>query len=179
MGDLRYVSMNVIDGWTQSRRDDLIALGHVLISLLLGSLPWCEPPAPFESENAAVIRQRKATPHLSAWGGDCPPVFKEFLSYALKLNFTTKPGYDGLIENFKRYQRTVEPNDETWHSSWLARADPEMLSPIPQHPCATQPDDIDRGRICSEETGIEDMLRMPTPPVRRVHQIKNVAILRA
>ena len=40
VGTCRYMSINSHKGLSQSRRDDMISIGYVIINLFKGSLPW-------------------------------------------------------------------------------------------------------------------------------------------
>merc|ERR1719246_159845 len=58
-GTARYASVNAMKGFTQSRRDDLEALGHMMMYSLRGSLPWSGLDAPTYRDKLKLICETK------------------------------------------------------------------------------------------------------------------------
>eukprot|EP00756_Hemistasia_phaeocysticola_P025012 Hpha_TRINITY_DN15984_c2_g11::TRINITY_DN15984_c2_g11_i1::g.72899::m.72899/K02218/CSNK1, CKI; casein kinase 1 len=119
-GTARYASRNTHMGVEQSRRDDLEAVGYVLLYFLRGSLPWqglvipkkgTQPASPTASpkspkpgnqkneadnEKTKRIGQRKVSYPMAELCQGLPPQFEEFLGYCGDLGFNAKPDYDHL-----------------------------------------------------------------------------------
>ena len=96
-----FCSLNALKNVKPSRRDDLEALGFVLVYLCGRELPWfeCDPSRPTFFED--IIRIRERTP-LSVLCKGLEPEFAEYLSYCQHLGFSEKPNYSSLCSNFTR-----------------------------------------------------------------------------
>jgi casein kinase 1 len=92
-GTARYASINTHLGIEQSRRDDLEAIGNVLMYFNLGRLPWQGIKADTTEEKYAKILEckRSLTPEMLCKG--FPAVFAAYLNYCRSLRFETQPDY--------------------------------------------------------------------------------------
>jgi len=98
-GTARYASINTHAGLEQSRRDDLEALGYVLIYLVKGCLPWQGLPSKTpktKQERYDEIMQQKIDTSLQDLCKDLPHQFEEYLTYCRKLQFEERPDYGYL-----------------------------------------------------------------------------------
>lgn len=100
-GTARYVSVNSHKGLEVSRRDDLEAVGYVLVYLYTSSLPWIDLDYDSDDKQYRDIMDMKegvSAQELCQW---CPEEFCEFIEYSRDLHFDQKPDYaylKGLFE---------------------------------------------------------------------------------
>lgn len=140
-GTARYASINAMRGCSQSRRDDLEALGHMLIYSLRGSLPWSGLDAKSYADKLRLICERKATIPLDDLCRGYPVEFETFLRYSRQLGFEARPDYDNLLAYFGRLRSKLAPPLEDHHLPWLpAETDPRSLEPLLREPCPPQPE---------------------------------------
>ncbi|CDS40562.1 casein kinase I alpha [Echinococcus multilocularis] len=100
-GTARYASINTHIGVEQSRRDDLEALGYVLMYFSRGSLPWQGLKANNKRQKYERIRDKKiATPPEILCKG-FPSEFSTYLNYCRNLRFEETPDYSYLRQLFR------------------------------------------------------------------------------
>lgn len=128
-GTERYVSVNVHDGLTPSRRDDLESIGYVMIYLLRGYLPWSQntttdseenmPENSLAEEKDRDVRNMKN--NISHWilENRLPTEYITYIAYCRSLKFDEPPDYNYLrtllLNLFKHKQFTVDNNFE-WNT---------------------------------------------------------------
>ena len=97
-GTARYASINALNGITQSRRDDLEAIGYVLMYFLIGRLPWQGLINKNKDERYLKIMEvkRDTTPEELCKG--FPPEFERYVSYTRNLEYEEEPNYE-LLKN--------------------------------------------------------------------------------
>ena len=95
-GTARYASIHALEGYEQSRRDDLESLGYVLIYLLKGNLPWQGLVVKTKEEKYKKILEKKKEITSEELSKDFPQQFCEFLEYTKKLEYNDAPDYDML-----------------------------------------------------------------------------------
>jgi len=100
-GTARYASVYAHIGIEQSRRDDLEAIGFVLMYFLRGSLPWQGIQTKNKKEKYDKIKQTKVSTSFDSLCTGFPEEFLSYLNYCHKLAFEDKPDYSYLTQLFR------------------------------------------------------------------------------
>ena len=95
-GTARYASINALKGCEQSRRDDLEAIGYVLMYFLRSSLPWQGLHVnKGEDRYKKILHKKKGTSAEDLCKG-FPNEFVEYINYTRNLEFEADPDYKFL-----------------------------------------------------------------------------------
>ena len=109
-GTARYASINALKGCEQSRRDDLEAIGYVLLYFLRGSLPWQGLHVlKGEDRYKKILNKKKAT-SAEELCQNFPEEFCEYVKYTRNLEFEADPDYKflhGLLTSVMKKQNLV------------------------------------------------------------------------
>jgi len=95
-GTARYASVNTHIGIEQSRRDDLQAIGYVLMYFNRGKLPWQGLNANTKEEKYKKIMECKRATSTEELCKGYPPAFSSYLNYVCALRFEDRPDYSYL-----------------------------------------------------------------------------------
>ena len=95
-GTARYASINALDGYEQSRRDDLESLGYILVYFLKGSLPWQGLKISHKGERFNKILEIKKKCSAKELCEGFPKELEDFITYTRKLKFREVPDYNYL-----------------------------------------------------------------------------------
>lgn len=111
-GTARYASINAHMGIEQSRRDDLDAIGYVLMYFNRGQLPWQGLKAKTKEEKYQKIMECKKDTTSESLCKGYPAVFVSYLNYCTALRFEDRPDYAYLRRLFKdQFMREGFVND--------------------------------------------------------------------
>merc|ERR1712217_763642 len=100
-GTTRYASINAHLGVEQSRRDDLEAIGYVLMYFNRGQLPWQGLQANTKEEKYHKIMESKRSTSIESLCKGYAAVFASYLNYCRALRFEDRPDYAYLRRLFK------------------------------------------------------------------------------
>ena len=92
-GTARYASINALNGLTQSRRDDLEAVGYVLLYFLRGRLPWQGIPVRNKEERYRKIMEKKIEISPEELCQGFPMQFAQYINYTRNLKYEENPNY--------------------------------------------------------------------------------------
>ncbi|KAH8086173.1 protein kinase [Aureococcus anophagefferens] len=100
-GTPRYASISNHLGIEQSRRDDLEAIGYVLVYFAKGRLPWQGLKAKSAHKKYKLILDKKQEISIAQLCHGCPAQFAEYLSYCRSLKFDASPNVAYLRQGRK------------------------------------------------------------------------------
>ena len=100
-GTARYASINALKGYEQSRRDDLEAVGYVLIYFLLGKLPWQGLPVKANEDRYVKIMEKKRDTKPEDLCKTLPKEFQKYVEYTRGMEYEEDPNYEMLKNLFK------------------------------------------------------------------------------
>ena len=100
-GTPRYASISNHLGIEQSRRDDLEAIGYVLVYFAKGRLPWQGLKAKSAHKKYKLILDKKQEISIAQLCHGCPAQFAEYLSYCRSLKFDASPNVAYLRRLFR------------------------------------------------------------------------------
>ena len=102
IGTARYASVYAHLGQEQSRRDDLEALGYVLLYFIKGRLPWQNIFAETKEEKYEKIKNMKMNYPLETLCENTPQEIIAYFKHVKALNFSETPNYQYLKKLFKK-----------------------------------------------------------------------------
>lgn len=128
-GTARYSSINTHLGIEQSRRDDIEAIGYVLIYLLKGSLPWMGLRAENRKQKYEAISEKKIATPVDVLCQGLPQEFAMFITEARRLDFPDRPDYAFYRQMFRDlFVREGYVYDYKY--DWVLRAQAATVSPF-------------------------------------------------
>ena len=95
-GTARYASVNALEGYEQSRRDDMESVGYILAYFLRGSLPWQGLKLKSKENKYKNILEKKKEISSEELFKGFPNEFVEILEYTKQLEYLEEPEYQML-----------------------------------------------------------------------------------
>ena len=124
-GTARYASTNTHLGMEQSRRDDIEALGYMLLYFLKGSLPWQGQVLRDPERKYDRIKQLKYETKLDELCAGFPVELAKFIQYARDMKFEDKPDYNYLRGLLRKAAESNGLKFDTSKFDWIVNEEKE------------------------------------------------------
>ena len=102
VGSAKFLSINALNGYELSRRDDLESIVYIIIYFLKGCLPWQGIKLNNKEEKYKKVYTIKNDITPKYLCKDLPEEFEAFVEYVKKLEFTDVPNYNYLKDLLKK-----------------------------------------------------------------------------
>lgn len=117
-GTMRYAPVAVHQGLEQGRKDDLEALGYMLIYLARGDLPWqslWHEDKKIIWEDVGTMKMEMSLEELCA---NIAPCFQHFMNALREMEFEQEPDYEGLQNFFREEMQNNNIDEDTLRYDW-------------------------------------------------------------
>ncbi|XP_055952466.1 casein kinase I-like isoform X2 [Argiope bruennichi] len=131
IGTARYASVNAHLGIEQSRRDDMEALGYVLMYFNKGSLPWQGLKAITKKQKYEKISEKKISTSVETLCKGFPVEFTMYLNYCRNLRFEDDPDYAYLKQLFSSLFRTLNHQFDFIYDWTMLKQKSAASAPVP------------------------------------------------
>ena len=122
-GTARYASIHAMEEMEQSRRDDLEAVGYVIMYFIRGNLPWQGLKLKSNEDRYKKILDKKKEVSTEELCAECPKVFYEYVKYTKKLGFNEEPKYDLFKNKFVDYVVNIKKEKFDYIFDWTTKND--------------------------------------------------------
>ena len=122
-GTLRFASPNALRGGEQSRKDDLISAGYMLIYLFKKKLPWQVIKAQNSTDKYIKIYRMKKAIKPDQLCQTLPQEFVQYMRYVQNLGFESNPDYNYLKKLFHHILKGLNLNADKLLFSWIKQSD--------------------------------------------------------
>jgi len=125
-GTVRYASINAHYG-DQSRRDDLLSFGHIIMYFMCGKLPWMGTQAYTKREKYLKILKKKESQidfYLTKepYSSSLPKFFQKYMNQCHSYSFTQMPNYTYMQRLFhKALKRRGFETDDARPLEWESK----------------------------------------------------------
>ena len=126
-GTLRFGSPNALKGGEQSRKDDLISAGYMIIYFMRKKLPWQYIKGQNSTDKYIKIYKMKKEIKPDKLCSNLPKQMTEYMKYVQHLTFEQEPDYKYLKNLFKSILKSLNLNSDKLIFSWIKPSDIKNL----------------------------------------------------
>ena len=127
-GTARYTSINTHLGMEQSRRDDIEAIGYMMVYFMKGNLPWQGMVNSNPKKRYDRIKKLKLDLKLTDLCAGLPKETIKFIQYARDMKFEDKPNYNYLRSLLKRMATKMNLKMDSSKFDWIVKEKNEESS---------------------------------------------------
>ena len=178
-GTARYASINALEAYEQSRRDDLESVGYVLMYFLRGNLPWQGLKVRSKEDRYKKILEKKKETSSQELCRDFPYEFYEYVEYTRNLEYEENPDYDFLRRKFsdvlKASNEEMDYIYDWTTSSDLKKRKNKKQEDISEYAIEDKSQKEDKNKEKDLESNNKDQLDIINTKRNEIHEIHEIS----